>query len=112
MKKILAIIILFIFLALPVYAGEKLSLTPTQLNFLSELETQGVISLQPELNKVFIHPGLWRSMKYVTKKNFAIGLAIYCGNKNGSNLYWVVIYDLYSGKKLAKYSQAWGFKVY
>jgi len=51
-------------------------------------------------------------MEYKLKEDFAATLAIYCGNKKGTYLYWVVIYDQYSGKKLAKYSRNCGFKVY
>jgi hypothetical protein len=46
------------------------------------------------------------------KEDFSASLAIYCGNKKGSEIYWVELYDKQSWRKLAKYSKAWGFEVY
>ena len=112
MKRIIIVFILLFFIALPVFSAERVSLTQHQLDLLSQLQNQGLVSVEPNLNKVLIDPGLWRSMKYSVKENFAATMAIYCGNKKGTQLYWVKIYDQYSGKRLAKYSQAWGFKVY
>ena len=93
-------------------SGDKIELTQGQINLLSKLQNQQLISIEPKLNRAYIDSGLWRSMKYKLKEDFAATLAIYCGNKKGTYLYWVEIYDQYSGKKVAKYSQNWGFKVY
>jgi len=112
MKRFIGVIILLLFVVLPAFSADQISLTKNQLDLLSQLQNQGVVSVEPNLNKVLIDPGLWRNMKFSVKKNFAATMAIYCGNKKGTHLYWVKIYDLYSGKKLAKYSQSWGFKVY
>jgi hypothetical protein len=51
-------------------------------------------------------------MKYSLKKNVSAGIAIHCANFKGEDAYWCEIYDMYSGKKLAKYSRSWGFKIY
>jgi hypothetical protein len=112
MKRLLGIIILSLLLTSPVFPGDRIELTEGQVNLLSKLQNQGLLSIDPNLNKAFIDPGLWHSMKYSVKEDFAATLAIYCGNKKGTQLYWVDVYDQYSGKKLAKYSQSWGFKVY
>ena len=114
MKRInnLVLVILILFIALPAFSGDRIDLTEGQINLISKLQSQGLLSVEPNLNKVLIDPGLWRSMKYSVKENVAATLAIYCGNKKGTQLYWVNIYDQYSGKKLAKYSRSWGFKVY
>ena len=104
--------ILIFFLALPVFSGDRIDLTKKQLELLSALQSQGVVSIEPNLNRVLIDPGLWYNMKYSIKKDFAASLAVYCGNQKGTQLYWVEIYDMYSGKRLAKFSRSLGFKVY
>ena len=76
------------------------------------MKNQGFLNIQPEYKRAEIDPTLWSNMTYNVKSNFADGLAIYCGNNDGTNLYWVKIFDKYSGKKLAKYSDSWGFKTY
>ena len=94
------------------YESSKIELKQGQLNVISALQDSGWLSIEPKLNRAYINPDLWRNMKYRLKEDFAAGLAIYCADKKGTHIYWVEIYDLYSGKKLAKYSRTWGFKVY
>jgi hypothetical protein len=68
--------------------------------------------INPEMNEAFVDPTLWTGIDYQTKQNISRSLAFYCGRTKGTNLNWVIIYDNMSGKKLAKFSEAWGFKVY
>lgn len=92
--------------------SKKLNLKPDQITYLEDLQKQDYISIEADLNKVYIDPLLWLQMDAKLKEDFSASLAIYCGNKKGTELYWVEIYDKQSGKKLAKYSQSWGFDVY
>lgn len=92
--------------------SQKLNLRQDQISYLENLQSQGYISIEAEQNKVYVAPLLWLRMDAKLKEDFAASLAIYCGNKKGTELYWVEIYDKQSGKKLAKYSQSWGFDVY
>jgi len=108
---VVGIVFVFIFVNIA-SAADKIELTQGQLDLINNLQGQGFISIEPNLNQVYIKPGLWQNMKYKVKENFAASLAVYCGNKKGTHLYWVVISDMYSGKKLAKHSHSWGFKVY
>lgn len=94
------------------YSSDKKTLTSDQVNYLEDLQRQGLIVIEPQLNKTYIDPFLWGGMDAKLKENFSASLAIYCGNKKGTELYWVEIYDKQSEKKLAKYSHAWGFDVY
>jgi len=48
---------------------------------------------------------------YVQKEDFAAATAVYIAEQTHSSLWWCDIYDIQSAKKLAKYSQSWGFKV-
>ena len=71
-----------------------------------------VCRVEPEYNVAYVETSLWNAADYTLKKNISAFLANYCGWKKGTDLYHVEIRDKYTGKKLAKYSQAWGFKVY
>jgi hypothetical protein len=93
-------------------SSAKLTLNSDQINNLEDLQRQGLILIEPQLNRTYIDPFLWAGMDAKLKENFSASLAIYCGNKKGTELYWVEIYDKQSGKKLAKYSHSWGFDIY
>lgn len=69
-------------------------------------------SLNSQMNEALVNAKLWRALEYNTKENIARMLAFYCGRKKGTNLNWVDIKDTRSKKKLAKYSESWGFKIY
>lgn len=82
-------------------------------NAIKKLKKSGLlVRINPQLNKAYVNPSLWRIIDYKEKENIGKILAFYCGLKKGTNLNWVDIKDSYSGKKLAKYSENWGFKVY
>ena len=68
--------------------------------------------LTPQLNEAFVDPSTWNKLEFDTKEDIGRNLAFYSGREKGTNLNWVDIRDVYSGKKLAKYSESWGFKVY
>jgi len=94
-------------------SGSKyMSLSQGQKDLIYKMEGQGMLKVEPQYNRADIDLSLWSNMKYSLKEDFAAGLAIYCGNEKGTQLYWCELYDMYSGKKLAKYSKSWGFKVY
>lgn len=76
------------------------------------IETRIVERIDPDLNEAWVNPVQWAGLKYSEKEMVATFLATYCGKKKGTDLNWVDIKDAYSGKKLAKYSESWGFKVY
>ena len=77
---------------------------------LANLESKGLLHF--DCGKVYVDRGLWDSMPYQTKDDFCATLAIACAEKRDVDLYWVDVYDLHSGKKLAKWSKNWGLKVY
>jgi uncharacterized radical SAM superfamily Fe-S cluster-containing enzyme len=110
--SIYLIVLLVILSALFCSAEEKPTLRKDQIDLIKAMEKEGFLKMKPELNTAYIHPDFWAGITFDVKKDFAAGLAIYCANIKKTDLYWVEIYDMYSGKKLAKYSQSWGFKVY
>ena len=80
---------------------------------LKDLVESGIVeSVNANMNEATVDPAAWAQMKFEAKKHLGWFLATYCGKKKGTNLNWVDILDSYSGKKLAKYSEAFGFKVY
>jgi len=82
-------------------------------NEIKELKESGLlVRINPQLNEAYVNPAVWGGLDYQTKENIGRIIAFYCGRKKGTNLNWVNIKDSYSGKKLAKYSESWGFKVY
>jgi len=75
-------------------------------------ENELLIRINPQMNEAFVESAIWNSLDFQTKQNIGRSMAFYCGIKKGTNLNWIDIRDSYSGRKLAKYSEAWGFKVY
>jgi hypothetical protein len=76
------------------------------------LDAKMLDRINPQMNEAFINPVEWAKLKYDEKKQVGWFLARYCGRKKGTGLCWVEIKDSYSGRKLAKYSESWGFTVY
>jgi hypothetical protein len=80
---------------------------------LKDLMESGIVeAVNANMNEATVDPASWARMKIDAKKHLGWFLATYCGKKKGTGLNWVDILDSYSGKKLAKYSEAFGFKVY
>jgi len=90
--------------------AREFNLTSDQRQMLANLENKGLIQFR--CGKVFIDRGLWNSMTYELKDDFCAALAIACAERRNVDSYWVDIHDLHSGKKLAKWSKNWGFKIY
>jgi hypothetical protein len=76
------------------------------------LDAKMLDTINPQMNEAFINPVEWAKLKYDEKRQVGWFLARYCGRKKGTGLCWVEIKDSYSGRKLAKYSESWGFTVY
>jgi hypothetical protein len=91
---------------------ETVTLRSDQIETIEQMKSQGFITIEEDINRVYVAPLLWLQMDAKLKGDFSASLAVYCANKRNNNLYWVEIYDKQSGKKLAKYSQSWGFDVY
>jgi len=90
----------------------KHTLNKTQKDIMFKMIEDGYLRVNPQMNRAEIHLPLWEEMNYSIKENFCAGLAIYVGNTKGTQLYWVEIHDMRSGKKLAKFSKSWGFTIY
>jgi len=85
---------------------------PRQEEDIKVLTADGVIlSFVPTNNVVVVDALLWSEMDILERQGVGRTLAFYCGNKRGTGLNWVDIKDG-SGKRIAKYSEAMGFKIY
>ena len=99
----------------PLWVKKSLTISELQYykNWVNTLIQSGIVTkVNPEFNEAFVNPYPWSVASYEQKKSIGYVLAHYCGSAKGTNLYWVDIKDHYTGKRLAKYSEAWGFKVY
>lgn len=90
---------------------QKIELTKEQDDLLRDIEFDGHIEIKPLDNEVYVKPLFWLTCNYKAKENLAYFCAIRCENANNNGLYYCTVKDMQSGKKLAKYSQAWGFDV-
>lgn len=106
------LLVIFIFLAQISWAQPLFSPTVMEEKIQLLKDTGLVSKIDPSLNLVFVETSLWNTIDFQLKEDICAFLANYCGWKKGTTAYWVIIKDRYSGKKLAKYSQVWGFKVY
>lgn len=80
---------------------------------IEDLTKAGLVKkTDPSLNQVYVSKLYWDAQDIEAKETAAKAFAYYVGYKKGTNLYWVDIYDWQSGKRLAKYSESWGFTVY
>lgn len=97
-------------------AQTDLKLTQSQVDYIDKLVKENYISFEKAngelMNTVYISPVLWNGMDFKLKEDTSCALAIYIANKKGEQTIWVDILDKMTGKKLAKYSQTFGFKVY
>lgn len=70
-----------------------------------------ISSFEPKLNSVYISPFAEIKMEYNDLQTLGYLTACYCGYKKGNGLHWVEIYSSKNHKKLAKYSESYGFKL-
>lgn len=92
--------------------SKTLSLSQAQTDLINSYIDQGYLKFDYSLNYAYVSPTIWLSIEFEAKQFLSTTIAIYYGNKNGTHPYRIEIYDKMSGKKLAEYSQDWGFEVY
>lgn len=87
----------------------KLELKKDELHSIQKLEKEDLIRIEGK--NIYFDPILWNRLDLKAKEALGRILAIHCTNKTGDTTYWANILDKRTGKKLAKYSHAWGFSV-
>ena len=91
---------------------EPIVLTKEQEDLLQSLEADGYITLKLMDNEIWVEDFFWNTCKYDAKYNLGLLSAVKCQEARGNDLYYCTIISNRSGKKLAKWSKAWGFEVY
>ena len=110
---ITAIIVILIAICTSDPASEKERvLNQDQVALLEKMKKEEYLRIESNLNKAYISPIIWNGLDAKGKEDFSAVIAIHCGNAKNNKSYWAEIFDKQSGKKLAKYSFSWGFKVY
>lgn len=111
--QLLSVLVLFLSScgSTPQKKEEPMILTLEQENLLNSLESDGYITLKAYQNEIWVEPIFWATCKYDAKHNLGLLGAVKCQQVNGNELYYCTIYDNRTGKKLAKWSRAWGFDV-
>lgn len=87
-------------------------LTQEQVNYLEGVVDQGLLKLEAEDSHAYVDSQFWSQMQYDFKQTFTAACAMYFAMKRNNDLVYVTMYDLYSGKKLAKFTEYWGFEAY
>ena len=87
-------------------------LTEADRNTIRLAEQEGYVKCDCSSNTIYIKPIVWNNLPYQGKENIGAMYAIKCEEIKRNGLYYMNIHDYYSGKKLAKYSKSWGFKMY
>lgn len=85
-------------------------LTQEQVNYLEGVVDQGLLKLKAEDNHAYVDSDFWSQMQYDFKQTFTAACAMYFAMNRNNDLVYVTMYDLYSGKQLAKFTEYWGFE--
>jgi len=91
--------------------SEKLELTADQSSLLFDVEYDGHVEFRESENEIWVKPLFWNVCNYQAKTNLTYLSAIRCGNAKGSTNYSCTVYDMMTGKKLAKWDELWGFEI-
>ena len=89
----------------------KLELTSDQSSLLFDVEYDGHVEFKESENEIWVKPLFWNVCNYQAKTNLTYLSAIRCGNAKGSTDYSCTVYDMMTGKKLAKWDELWGFEM-
>jgi hypothetical protein len=93
----------------PLTQGQKDNL----VTVMQGLQEGGLVKrMDLKLNTAYVEDRLWNALNVEQKQSVTVCLAMWCGWKNGDNIYMVTLKGWRSGKKLAKYNTTWGFKLY
>lgn len=120
---IIILFILFIFLLLISSGGDnststssKSSSCPSVLDMedaINQYKSVDIITkFAPELNTVYISSTAQNVMNVDSMQTLGYLTACYSAHVKGNDLVWVDIYNYNTGKRIAKYSKTYGFKMY
>jgi hypothetical protein len=90
---------------------KKIEYTQEMRDILSNAEQQGAVKVNVNSRELWVDPVLWNMANYDEKMSLGYIGAVRCAHELNSDLYYCTIYDNNTGKKLGKWSRAWGFEV-
>jgi len=92
-------------------AGEY-QISQPQRDYINTLQRDGLLRMEWEYHKAYISSPLWEMIDAQVKEALAFCLAVRCSEMaTQTKGTWVHIYDMQSGKKIAKWN-SWGFEAY
>lgn len=120
---VIVVFVLFIFLLIvgsssdsSTSATSKTSSCPSVTDMedaISQYKSVDVIKkITPELNTVYISSTAQNVMDVDSMRTLGYISACYSAHIKGNDLVWAEIYNYNTGKKIAKYSKSYGFKMY
>ena len=75
-----------------------------------ELLSEGAIKkIDPAFHEAHISRMVWNLLNIDQRQGLGQTLAYYCGWKSNDKSYWVEIKDFQTGRRLAKWSESWGY---
>jgi hypothetical protein len=89
----------------------RIEYTQDMKDLLTNAEMQGAIKFKIESREMWVDPTFWNMADYDQKMSLGYLGAVRCAHELNSDLYFCNMYDNNTGKKLAKWSRAWGFEV-
>ena len=87
-------------------------ITDSQMNAFEKGIAQGWIKVDVSKRALYISPTLWNSIDVQAKEGLGRIGAVRIAKELNIDLYWCDLYDMNTGKKIATYSESWGFKMY
>lgn len=82
--------------------------TEEKQNFIESFLQAGN-EIEVENKRAYVIPEFWNRIDHKGKEDVSCVIAQYCEHKNKDNLTFVNIHDKMSGKKLAKWSNTYGY---
>jgi hypothetical protein len=111
--KFLLTLVIAITLTSPVVQAQqsKIVYTSEMKKVLTATENAGYIKFKPSGREIWVDPSFWNSTNYDQKNSLGYLGAVKFAHDLNSDLYYCTIINNRTGKRLAKWSRSWGFKI-
>lgn len=90
---------------------DKIEFTSEMNSTLTLAESEGWVKMKPYDREIWVDPAFWNTADYDQKMGLGYIAAVKSADVLNSDLYYVNILDMKTGKKLGKWSKSWGFEV-
>ena len=86
------------------------TLNTEQEQAIQVLISEGQVKRFPQTHYVYVDEDLWKHASAKERAALTKTLAVWTTQKEGDDLYWGTVHGLYTHKKLAKWSETFGYK--